>query len=413
MVFSPVFGYLGDRYTRKYIMACGIFLWSGFTLSASFIPADHFWAFILLRALVGVGEASYSTIAPTIIADLFAKEMRTRMLMIFYFAIPVGSGLGFIVGANVAKLFHGWQFALRVTPILGVICVVLIIIFCQEPQRGMSEGGTHLHNTSFKDDLKAIVRIKSFVLSSVGFTCVAFVTGALALWAPAFMADAIALKTGRSFNTELESEVALIFGGITVASGFLGVALGTEIARRYRKINPRADPLTCAFGMLMCTPFLYFSLVLSEYNITATWVLIFIGETLLCLNWAVTADILLYVIIPTRRSTAEAGQILMSHAFGDAGSPYLIGVVADKLSTHFRGASQSPAVQFVTLQYSMYITSFVCVIGGGFYLATAIFIQRDKAAAEKQTRGEILGPEPPDEELIIGNSELDGGAQPI
>ena len=40
MVFSPIFGYLGDRYTRKYIMAGGIFLWSGFTLSASFIPGD-------------------------------------------------------------------------------------------------------------------------------------------------------------------------------------------------------------------------------------------------------------------------------------------------------------------------------------------------------------------------------------
>ena len=35
-----------------------------------------------------------------------------------------------------------------------------------------------------------------------------------------------------------------------------------------------------------------------------------------------------YVVAPTRRSTAEAFQILVSHAFGDAGSPYLIGVVS-------------------------------------------------------------------------------------
>ena len=40
--------------------------------------------------MVGIGEASYSTIAPTIIADLFAKDLRTQALMIFYFAIPVG-----------------------------------------------------------------------------------------------------------------------------------------------------------------------------------------------------------------------------------------------------------------------------------------------------------------------------------
>jgi len=43
-----------------------------------------------MRALVGVGEASYSTIAPTIIADMFSKSMRTKALSVFYFAIPVG-----------------------------------------------------------------------------------------------------------------------------------------------------------------------------------------------------------------------------------------------------------------------------------------------------------------------------------
>lgn len=42
------------------------------------------------RLLVGVGEASYATIAPTIIADLFTAEKRLRMLSIFYIAMPVG-----------------------------------------------------------------------------------------------------------------------------------------------------------------------------------------------------------------------------------------------------------------------------------------------------------------------------------
>ncbi len=38
-----------------------------------------------------------------------------------------------------------------------------------------------------------------------------------------------------------------------------------------------------------------------------------------------------YVVIPTRRATAEAFQILVSHALGDAGSPYLIGQVSEIL----------------------------------------------------------------------------------
>ena len=49
-----------------------------------------FWAFLGSRAMVGIGEASYSTIAPTLISDMFVKEARSRMLALFYFAIPVG-----------------------------------------------------------------------------------------------------------------------------------------------------------------------------------------------------------------------------------------------------------------------------------------------------------------------------------
>jgi len=51
---------------------------------------QHFVIFILLRAVVGIGEACYSTIAPTIIADLFSDNTRTTAISIFYIAIPVG-----------------------------------------------------------------------------------------------------------------------------------------------------------------------------------------------------------------------------------------------------------------------------------------------------------------------------------
>lgn len=45
---------------------------------------------------MGIGEASYSTIAPTIISDLFVKDVRSKMLALFYFAIPVGRYIDYI-----------------------------------------------------------------------------------------------------------------------------------------------------------------------------------------------------------------------------------------------------------------------------------------------------------------------------
>lgn len=89
MIFAPLFGYLGDRYNRKWVMIVGITTWAVATFVGSYMK--DFWTFMLMRAIVGIGEASYTTIAPTILSDLFVKEMRSKALAIFYFAIPVGA----------------------------------------------------------------------------------------------------------------------------------------------------------------------------------------------------------------------------------------------------------------------------------------------------------------------------------
>uniref|UniRef100_UPI0037E8CA6E protein spinster homolog 1 isoform X2 n=1 Tax=Semicossyphus pulcher TaxID=241346 RepID=UPI0037E8CA6E len=381
MFLAPVFGYLGDRYNRKIIMSFGITFWSLVTLASSYTPREHFWVLLLTRGLVGVGEASYSTIAPTIIADLYVGGKRTNMLSIFYFAIPVGSGLGYIVGSQVSNLAQDWHWALRVTPGLGLIAVLLLLLVVKEPKRGAIEARPehHLHQTSWLKDLHALSKNYSFVLSTFGFTAVAFVTGSLALWAPTFLFRAAVFTGERAPCVEgnCASSDSLIFGAITCITGVLGVASGVQVSRKLRTRTPRADPLVCAAGLLLSAPFLYLAIVFAQESTVATYVFIFFGETFLSMNWAIVADILLYVVVPTRRSTAEALQIVISHLLGDAGSPYLIGVVSDSLRK-----TDSFLWQFRSLQLSLLLCSFVAVLGGGFFLATALFIEQDRNRAE-------------------------------
>uniref|UniRef100_A0A1Q3FXA7 Putative sugar transporter/spinster transmembrane protein n=2 Tax=Culex tarsalis TaxID=7177 RepID=A0A1Q3FXA7_CULTA len=423
MICAPVFGYLGDRYSRKWIMALGVFLWSTTTLLGSFM--QHFGWFITFRALVGIGEASYSTIAPTIISDLFVGDMRSKMLALFYFAIPVGSGFGYIVGSETAKFFGDWVWALRVTPVLGVIAVVLIAML-RDPERGASEGTHHMQATSYREDIKAIVRNPSFMLSTAGFTCVAFVAGALAWWGPKFIHLGLVSQPGNE-NITL-NDVSFIFGAITMTTGIIGVPLGSYLSQRFNRKYPRADPYICAVGLIVSAPLLAGAMLTVSVNATLAYVLVFFGELALNLNWAIVADILLYVVVPTRRSTAEAFQILISHAFGDAGSPYFVGVISEAIKRLLRLSaigvaavfpadlssysqlaenvtatsttttlaplvSQSPlggaedgdshAVQFRALQYALFSTSFVEIIGGVFFLLTAMYILRDRRNVER------------------------------
>lgn len=392
MFLAPVFGYLGDRYNRKIIMSVGITFWSLVTLASSYTPKEHFWALLLTRGLVGVGEASYSTIAPTIIADLYVKGKRTNMLSIFYFAIPVGSGLGYIVGSQVGGLAQDWHWALRVTPGLGLIAVLLLLFVVKEPKRGAIEAHSehHMHQTTWLKDLQALSKNRSFVLSTFGFTAVAFVTGSLALWAPTFLFRAAVFDGEKPPCVEgnCASNDSLIFGAITCITGVLGVASGVQVSRKLRTRTPRADPLVCAAGLLLSAPFLYLAIVFAQDSTIATYVFIFFGETFLSMNWAIVADILLYVVVPTRRSTAEALQIVVSHLLGDAGSPYLIGVVSDSLRK-----TDSFMWQFRSLQLSLLLCSFVAVLGGGFFLATALYIEQDRLRAENY--------QPSDDEPIV------------
>ncbi|KAJ7402602.1 hypothetical protein BTVI_84883 [Pitangus sulphuratus] len=129
MLAAPIFGYLGDRYNRKILLGAGILLWSGVTLGSSFITESYYWIFVLSRGLVGIGTASYSTIAPTIIADLFEEGKRTTVLSLFYIFIPVGSGCGYVLAAGMASSTGDWHWAFRGTPLAAQVadsCLVLV-----------------------------------------------------------------------------------------------------------------------------------------------------------------------------------------------------------------------------------------------------------------------------------------------
>ncbi|XP_054155454.1 protein spinster homolog 3-like [Oppia nitens] len=370
MIFAPLFGYLGDRYSRKLIMIFGILFWSVTTFIGSFVPQNWTPMFFLLRALVGVGEASYSTIAPTIIADLFAPVMRSKMLAIFYFAIPVGSGLGYIVGTGVAGITGNWKDALRVTPVLGIVCTAMIYFFVREPKRGESEGITEqCEQTKVMDDIRYLLTVPSYLWSTVGFTCVCFAVGALSWWAPTFMAYAYTADK----NPKSDGWIGLIFGVIACIGGILGVVMGAGGSQYYKRFNPRADPLVCAIGALAAVPPIFITITFAHSSQAAAFFFVFVSITLLSTNWSLVADMLLYVITPNRRSFAQSLQILVSHLFGDASSPFVIGLLMDTFKN-----PKWDTPEFWSLQYALYLTPFVIVLGGLAFLYTSLYIVVDK-----------------------------------
>ena len=114
----------------------------------------------------------------------------------------MGSGLGYIVGSKVADLAGDWRWGLRVTPILNLLALVLLSLFMLDPPRGeehkkpskSSAGSFGQQMKSWGEDLVYLVTNKSYMLSTMAFTCLTFCTGALSWFGPNFIENGLKIR---------------------------------------------------------------------------------------------------------------------------------------------------------------------------------------------------------------------------
>ena len=150
-------------------------------------------------------------------------------------------------------------------------------------------------------------------------------------WGPNFAYLGAKAECGNKAGCELisESTVSYYFGAVMALAGVIGVPVGSFCSQRLRESYPNADPMVSGVSLLLSVPILFSGFIIARYSVSMCYLLTFVAGLLLNCNWAIVSDMTLYIVIPTRRSLASAAQILVSHAFGDASSPYLIGLIAD------------------------------------------------------------------------------------
>src|SRR5258707_12424992 len=183
MIASPFGGYLGDRMPRRWLVAGGVFVWSLATIGSGL--ASTFAMLLIARAIIGIGEAGYGTVAPALISDLFPKGLRTRMLSFFYLALPVGAAAGFAIGGWVGATYS-WHspFFIGGAPRLALAGLALLL---PEPARGATDGSSAGQKVPFRGRLNQLWRNATFWIVTVGLPLMTFAIGGLANWFPTFL----------------------------------------------------------------------------------------------------------------------------------------------------------------------------------------------------------------------------------
>ena len=309
-------GKLADKYSRKKILAIGVFFWSVMTAASGF--ARNFWQIFAMRLGVGIGEASCAPAATSLIGDYYPAEKRAKAMSIFMLGLPVGLALSFAVSGAVAK-YYGWRAAFLVAGLPGLLCV-LLVLFIKEPVRGAVEtvnvGVRKREGSAYK-----------LILSSPTMIWL-ILSGALHNFNMYALGGFITPYLMRHHNLDIAQAnyVAMIVYGLLGAPGLL---LGGFIGDWAKRRRPDGALLIATFAILLSGPFFFFSIGISAGEYIAFSALIGTSCALMYFYYAIVYSTISDVTEPALRGTAMAVYFLAMYLLGASLGPYIIGLISD------------------------------------------------------------------------------------
>ncbi len=327
-LLAPVFGALGDRRSRPRLIAMGVACWSFATALSGF--AVNYLTLFAARAAVGVGEAAYVTIAPSLLSDYFPVRQRGRVMAIFFCAIPVGSALGYVVGGLVDK-HYGWRAAFFVAGVPGLLLAALCLLL-RDPPRGIqdrAESGAKAAPSAPRSSISReawstygrLLRNKPYALTVLGYAAYTFAIGGLAYWMPAFLERARGIP---------RSEATVSFGTIVVITGFIGTFIGGWMGDYFAKNSRQAYLWLSAIATLIAAPFVWLALTTNSHSLYVAYMVT--AQLCLFLSTGPINAAIINLVIASERATAIALSVFAIHLLGDALSPLIVGALSDAFS---------------------------------------------------------------------------------
>jgi MFS family permease len=315
-LFSPLFGYLGNKADRRVLMAVGLCAWSIATFYTGLTAG--FAAFFFARILVGIGEASFGTIVPGYLKGRINDTVKlNNAFSLFYCAIPVGAALGYVIGGYISDVYS-WRHVFQFAAIPGFL--LMFGFFFLAPDSGYqekNEGGS-----SVLIDLKRIVQSPIIRLSIIGYIFNTFALQGIA---------AFVVRYGVSLGMEM-TDVTKSFGIILFITGFVGTFVGGSLASYFAKSaenKPESLLRFVSLSTLVGVPFLALAFVVGSPSLFL-WCC-FAAELLLFASVAPLNSVLVECA-PSRLETLTQGVAIFSiNLFGSIFGPVIIGKVADIL----------------------------------------------------------------------------------
>ncbi|VAH34400.1 unnamed protein product [Triticum turgidum subsp. durum] len=378
LVASPIFASLAKIHNPFRLIGVGLLVWTIATAGCG--CAFDFWSITVCRMLVGVGEASFISLAAPFIDDNAPAAQKTAWLAMFYMCIPTGIALGYVYGGLVGGHLH-WRAAFWGESILMLPFVILGFVIKPLELKGFThnkktkEYGQMLspelqdetNNNGIKQGVPAVVEglAEKSSLSSFGKKVMieihhfgvdmkellqekVYVFNVAVTSFTTLSLVPIHIGAPRLVRISTTCSADLMFGGITIVCGIVGTLAGGFI------LDKMDSTISNAFKLLSGATFLGAIFCFSAFCFKSLYGFIpffSVGELLVFATQAPVNYICLHCVKPSLRPLSMAMSTVSIHIFGDVPSSPIVGALQDYLHNWRSTALLLTSVLFIAFGF--------------------------------------------------------------
>lgn len=323
---------IADSKSRRTLIACGIALWSLMTALCGL--AKGFWGLFLARMGVGVGEATLSPAAFSMMADYFPKRTLAIALSVFTLGVTFGSGLAYMIGGKVVTYaeslgsitlpmlgtLHGWQITFLLVGLPGLLVAMLMFTVKEPERKGKMANDTGTGAIPISEVLAFLKQRRRAVSTHVlGVSIFIMVVFGVNVWGPTYLI--------RTFDFD-RGEAGFTFGLIMMLCGTVGLLLGGYLAGKWYE-RGRKDAYSRV--ILMSAACMLPAMIALGYASTPYWGILFLAvATFFSAFQGGIAGGVLQLMTPNQmRSQVAALYFLVANLIGLGLGPTVVAAITD------------------------------------------------------------------------------------
>lgn len=369
-------GRWADRGRRTRLLSLGVAFWSLFTAASGI--AWSYASLFAARIGVGVGEASCSPTANSMIGDLFPPNQRARAISIFMLGLPVGIFLSYwltgMIVEGVTPLvgpLNAWKMPFFIATIPGLL-LALVALRLPEPVRGAHDSAPGARRPRFGSPWRRLLTIPTLWWIIVSGALHNFNGYAVNAFLPAYLGRYHGLGL-RQANTIC----AIVLGAV----GVIGLLGGGVLADWAQSKSRRGRMLLGSISMIIMIPCLAMALRLPPGSILPFMLLTGFGWSFFFVYYVTVYPTIQDVVEPELRGTAMAiyffAMYVLGGAFGTSALGFLSDYYARRAMTSAGAAVLTEAHRATGLHDALLIVPIIAVLLALILLAGSLTVRRD------------------------------------